>query len=137
MTAVTITVVFGGGDARPSVQPFVVELRNRMRAFADASHSAAIDSIDLKLFVSGSMDTFTGDGSLDKPRVLEKKRVASGELTMQEATWMAGASAVKTFLREHVRAALDELAGRVSEKGLAMDRGALLAAFDLATADWL
>jgi hypothetical protein len=137
MTAITITVVFGGGDARPSVQPFVVELRNRMRTFAEVRRSSAIDSFDLKLFVSGDIDEFTGDGSLDKPRVLEKKRVASGEITMQETTWRAGERAVKMFLRDRVRAALDELAGRVAEKGLPIDAPGLLADFDAATADWV
>jgi hypothetical protein len=137
MTAISISVVFGGGDARAYVQPFVVELRNRMRRFADTPYSSAIDSFDLKLFVSGEMDTFDGDDSPEKPRVLEKKRTATGQLTMQEKVWRAGERSIKVFLRDRVRATVEHLAARVSDKGLAIDSAALLASFDAATADWV
>jgi hypothetical protein len=137
MTAITLTVICGGGGSLNAVQPHMVALRKHLRSLADARHSPDIDSLDLKLFVSGSMDKFSGDGSLEKPRVMKSKRYASGELTMQQAVWKKGARSVKTFLRNGVRDATHMLCARIERAGLEIDTAALIRDVDAALATFM
>jgi hypothetical protein len=132
MTAITLTLICGGGDSLHAVQPHTVALRKQLRSLADVRYSAEIDSLDLKLFVSGSMDRFSGDGSLEHPRVMKSRRYASGELTMQQAVWKKGARSVKTFLRNGVRDATHTLCARIERAGLEIDTPALLRDIDAA-----
>lgn len=129
---IAITAIIGGPDAEKIVKPSLLSLRKRLEPLEKIEHSSELDTLRLKLGVSGSISKFKEANGCSGFRIVKKSRYASAELTMHQDIWKQGDRKVTAYLDELVTSAVAEITKRCAKSGVDLEAQKLLS--DLETA---
>lgn len=113
-----ISSVLGGPDAADAVRGTLQDVKDEFTRLAGTLPPADLDTVDIRLFVSGSITTYPAPEGFNKLTLLAKKRLARAQVTIHQDTWRAGPQAFREALKKAVLRALAELRVKASKAGI-------------------